>query len=494
MLVPFWEKLALPLMARWTRYDMWTHLHAFDAQYRKPAAQRHVDSFERLSALLEHAYAQVPHYRRKFDGAGIKPSDIKSFDDLRLIPITTKAEVKAAFPDDMIARNYRDRTLRSSQSGATSGEPLHMRMDFEGVMLKYAEITRHELHNGWHIGDKTVHSQPCPYIDYYERGLIKEGTFVEGLAHLATLRKNLRRDFMWYLENYVVFPVLHRRMLLYPVIGLDGSIDDDLCRRHLDRMAAFEPTMVRSHPLYAYLWAREIERSGRKPPNVGAIELTGGLASQTMQDITARAFQTKVYDYYGSAEVGGIAAECEHLAGMHTYDNILWMEFLRGGEPAAPGETSSIVITDFVNRAMPLIRYWTDDVGRYHAPGPCACGLDTQRMEVDGRTFEMVVDKDGNELTSKEVIDKVLSWGDLYLFQLILARPGAATLRVMPGRQEEREVHAALDGLRDLMGPDWAVDLEWTETLPPEKRGKYCFVKTLYRQELPSLFPAARPD
>lgn len=494
MHVPFWEKLALPAMAKFTRYDMWDHRKAWDAQYRKPAAVRHQDSFQRLSALLEHAYANVPHYTRKFDSVGLKPRDIRSFDDLPKIPITTKKEIQAAFPHDMIAKNYADRTLRSSQSGATSGDPLHVRMDFEGVMLKYAEITRHELHNGWHVGDKTVHSQPCPYVDYYVRGLIKDGTFLEGLGHLASLRKNLKRDFMWYLENYVVFPVLHRRMLLFPVIGLDGVIDDELTRSHLDRMDTFEPVMVRSHPLYSYLWAREIERSGRKPPKVGAIEVTGGLASQRMQDITARAFDTKVYDYYGSAEVGGIAAECEHLRGMHTYDNILWMEYLRGGEPAKPGETSSIVITDFFNYAMPFIRYWTDDVGRYHAPDVCSCGLDTQRMEIDGRTFEMVVDKDGNELTSKEVIDKILGWGDLYLFQLHLERPGEAKLRVMPGRQAEVEVDRALDGLRELMGDTWTIDLEWTDRLEPEKRGKYCFVKSKYKQELPGLFSGARPD
>lgn len=494
MLVPFWEKLALPTLAKFTKYDMWTHMNAYNDLYKQAAEERHKTSLKRLQEVCAHAYENVPHYTRKFDSVGIKPSDIQGFDDLERIPITTKAEIKAAFPHDMIARNYKDETLRSSQSGATSGDPLHVRMDFEGVMKKYAEITRHELHNGWHVGDKTVHSQPCPYVDYYERGLIKDGTFTEGLVHLLSLRKNLSRDLMWYLENYVVFPVLHRRLLLYPVISLDGVIDDDLTRDHLRRIAEFEPTMVRSHPLYSYLWAREIEAGNMTAPKVGAIEVTGGLASEKMQEITARAFNTKVYDYYGSAEIGGIAAECEHLNGMHVYDNILWMEFLRGGKKAKPMETSSIVITDFLNYAMPFIRYWTDDVGRYHEPGVCGCGLDTVRMEVDGRTFEMLVDKDGTELTSKQAIDKILGWGDLYLFQLILEKPGKATLHVMPGRQPEDEVEKVLVGLRDLMGEDWTVDVNWTDRLKPEKRGKYCFIKCLYKQELPGLFPSERPD
>ena len=356
MHVAFWEKLALPLMSRVTPLNMWDRMHEYRAATEQPWEQRSQVSFARLREILEHAYANVPHYRRKFDGAGIKPSDIRSFDDLHKIPITTKAEIKAAFPQDMIAANYKRRTLRSSQSGATSGTPLHVRMDLDAVVKKYAAITRHELHNDWHVGDKTVHSQPCPYVDYYVRGLIKDGTFTEGLGHLLSLRKNLRRDLVWYLENYVVFPVLHRRLLLFPVISLEGEIDDAMTASHLDRMARFAPHMVRSHPLYAYLWARHLERTGQAPPKIGALELTGGLASDRMKQIIERAFGAPVYDYYGSAEIGGIAAECHERHGMHIYDNITHIEFLRGDRPAAPGETGSVVITDLVNKAMPFIR------------------------------------------------------------------------------------------------------------------------------------------
>ena len=496
MLVAFWEKLALPLLAKVSRYDMWTHLQEADRYYALPREDREPERLSRLQDLLHHAYENVPHYRRKFDSVGLKPGDIRSFDDLRQIPITTKAEIQAAFPDDMIARPYRDDPrLRRSQSGATSGPPLHIRMDFEAVVRKYAEITRHELHNGWHVGDRTVHSLPCPYVDYYVRGLIKEGTFFEGLGQLLKLRDDsLDRDIVWYIENYVVFPVLHRRLLLYPVISLEGQVDDDLVASHLERMRRFAPVMVRSHPLYTYLWARHVERTGQEPPHMGAIELTGGLASDAMKRITERHLGAQVYDYYGSAEIGGIAAECHHQRGMHIYENLMHIEFLRGGRPAEPEETASVVITDFANKAMPFIRYWTDDVGSYHARDRCSCGLDTTRMELAGRTFEMLVDGQGNELTGQEVIDRVLEAGDLYLFQLRLDEDGAATLRVLQDRQSRAQVDRAADVVRDLLGPGRPLQVVFTDRLPPEKRGKYCFVKSRVRPELPGLFPDERPD
>lgn len=496
MLVAFWEKLALPLLAEVSRYDMWTWLEEGDRLYALPREQREVERLRSLQELLAHAYDTVPHYRRKFDSVGLKPVDIRSFDDLQRLPITTKAEIQAAFPEDMIARPYRDDpSLRRSQSGATSGSPLHVRMDLAAVIRKYAEITRHERHNGWHVGDRTVHSLPCPYVDYYVRGLIKEGTFVEGLGQLLKLRRReLDRDLVWYLENYVVFPLLHRRLLLRPVISLDGEVEDRLIASHLDRLRRFRPVMVRSHPLYTYLWARHLARTGQAPPPIGAIELTGGLASDGMKRITERRLGAQIYDYYGSAEIGGIAAECHHQRGMHIYDNVLHIEFLRGGRPALPGETSSVVITDLANRAMPFIRYWTDDVGSYHEPGPCPCGLDTTRMELAGRTFEMLVDRQGNELTGQEVIDRMLDAGDLHLFQLLLLEPGRAALRVLEGRQPRAGVQRAAASLGELLGPTWKLTVDLVDRLPPEKRGKYCFVKSLFRQELPGLFPQGRPD
>ena len=496
MLVAFWEKLALPLLAKVSRYDMWRWLEEGDRLYALARAEREAERLRSLSDMLEHAYAHVPHYRRKFDQVGLKPADIRSFEDLRQLPITTKAEIQAAFPDDMIARPFRDDPrLRRSQSGATSGPPLHVRMDFAAVVRKYAEITRHERHNGWHVGDRTVHSLPCPYVDYYVRGLIKEGTFLEGLGQLSKLRsRELDRDIVWYLENYVVFPLLHRRLLLRPVISLEGEVDDRLTASHLQRLRRFAPVMVRSHPLYTYLWARHLERSGEAPPQIGAIELTGGLASDGMKRITERALGAQVYDYYGSAEIGGIAAECHHQRGMHIYENVLHIEFLRGGRPAEPGETSSVVITDLANRAMPFIRYWTDDVGSYHARDACPCGLDTTRMELAGRTFEMLVDRDGVERTGQEVIDRVLEAGDLELFQLVLLEPGRASLRVLRDRHPAGGVERAADGLRDLFGPAWTLDVQRVDRLPPEKRGKYCFVKARFKQDLPGLFSDGRPD
>jgi phenylacetate-CoA ligase len=58
---------------------------------------------ERLQWSLQHAYNNVPHYRRKFDAAGVKPGDCRSLEDLARFPFTTKADLRDTYPFGMFA-------------------------------------------------------------------------------------------------------------------------------------------------------------------------------------------------------------------------------------------------------------------------------------------------------------------------------------------------------------------------------------------------------
>src|SRR5690606_41471924 len=58
---------------------------------------------ERLRRTLQHAYDNVAHYRAKFDAAGVRPSDLKSLDDLGRFPFTTKSDLRQTYPFGMFA-------------------------------------------------------------------------------------------------------------------------------------------------------------------------------------------------------------------------------------------------------------------------------------------------------------------------------------------------------------------------------------------------------
>src|SRR5262245_66455129 len=77
---------------------------------------------ERLRSTLERAYDRVPHYRKAFDAAGVRPGDLKGLADLARFPFTTKADLRANYPFGMFAVPMRD-IVRIHASSGTTGKP-----------------------------------------------------------------------------------------------------------------------------------------------------------------------------------------------------------------------------------------------------------------------------------------------------------------------------------------------------------------------------------
>ena len=77
---------------------------------------------ERLIKTVERAYNNVPFYKSKFDEMGIKPGDIKSIDDISLLPFTLKTDLRDNYPFGLIAVS-RDKLMRIHASSGTTGRP-----------------------------------------------------------------------------------------------------------------------------------------------------------------------------------------------------------------------------------------------------------------------------------------------------------------------------------------------------------------------------------
>ena len=77
---------------------------------------------ERLRATLQRVYEQVPHYRRAFDEAVVRPDDLRSLVDLARFPFTTKEDLRANYPFGLFAVP-REEVVRIHASSGTTGKP-----------------------------------------------------------------------------------------------------------------------------------------------------------------------------------------------------------------------------------------------------------------------------------------------------------------------------------------------------------------------------------
>src|SRR5262249_8373738 len=150
-----------------------------------------------------------------------------------------------------------------------------------------------------------------------------------------------------------------------------------LCRRR--------PRFVLAYARAAVLFARWAEARDLRLHRPDAVLTSAEVLEEDERAVIERAFGCRVFNRYGCREVSVIASECDAHDGLHVMAEGLYVELETPTGPARPGEMGSVLVTDLLNPAMPLVRYRIGDMASW-APGRCACGRGLPRLaKVSGR-------------------------------------------------------------------------------------------------------------
>lgn len=182
--------------------------------------------------------------------------------------------------------------------------------------------------------------------------------------------------------------------------------------KQLKMMVDMETTVLCATSSYALLLAEEVEKRNL----YDQIKLRVGIIGSErwgdkMRKRIADTLHIKLYDIYGLTEIygPGIGISCDQDAGMHIWDDYLYIEVVdpATGAPVPDGTVGELVITTLKKQGAPLIRYRTHDL-THIVPGACACGSRFPRIgTIAGRTDDMVKVKGVNIFPSQ--IDDLLS-------------------------------------------------------------------------------------
>jgi phenylacetate-CoA ligase len=159
----------------------------------------------------------------------------------------------------------------------------------------------------------------------------------------------------------------------------------------------------------------------------------------------------------------------------------LYVEIETPRGPAAEGEMGSILVTDLLNYAMPLVRYRIGDLGAW-AGGECPCGRGLPRLErVAGRVTDFLVGSDGRLVSGVYLATYVVAQRpSLGQVQIDQRRAGAVTYRIKPGRDfhHRRDLEYLRATTRHFLGEGAVIDSEVVEDLPAEPSGKFLFSRS----------------
>ena len=408
-------------------------------QFDTPAALERRRA-ERLNRIVRHAAARSPFYGRRFAEAGIDPARVRRIEDLAGLPLLTKADVRA-HTDEIIASPWRRTDLVPAKTGGSTGVALHVYCDPRGVQRRNGAALLADVWSGWRLGQPVAAVWGNP-------------------PEPRTLRNRVRRA----LKDRIIY--------------LDTmKLDEAAVRTFAAEWRRIRPGLLFGHAHSIFLFAEMAETMGLELRPRGIVA-TSMMLLQPEREVIERVFARPVTNRYGCEEVSLIACECERHDGLHVNSEHCAVEVLRDdGTPCAPGEDGRLVITEFVNFGMPMLRYEVGDRGVW-SDRPCPCGRPHPRLKaVTGRVADFLMAADGSRVAGISLIENTLTRHP-GIGQLQVVQEAVDHLRLNLVRADgwREEIAGELTVFfREALGPALRVEIEFVERIPREANGKYRF-------------------
>ncbi|WP_295550967.1 phenylacetate--CoA ligase PaaK [Limnohabitans sp. Rim8] len=343
---------------------------------------------KRLQQTLQHAYANSPVYRAKFDAAGVHPDDCKTLADMAKFPFTTKSDLRDSYPFGMFAVP-RENCARIHASSGTTGKPTVVGYTLKDIDTWSTVVARSIRAGGAKPGDMV-------HISY------GYGLFTGGMgAHYGAEKLGLT------------------------VVPFGGGQTE----RQVQLIQDFKSNIIMVTPSYMLAIADEFERQGIDPKTSSLrIGIFGAEPwTNDMRSAIEKRMNIDAVDIYGLSEVmgPGVASECiETKDGPTIWEDHFYPEIIHPetGEPVADGEMGELVFTSLTKEALPIIRYRTRDLTRL-LPGTARPSM--RRMEkVTGRSDDMMIIRGVNVFPS-QIEELILKRAELAPhYQCVLTREG----------------------------------------------------------------------
>ena len=332
--------------------------HIFNPKIEKLPRNKIKDiQLKNLKKTVKKVYDNVPFYQKKFKELNIKPDDIKTLDDVRKLPLTTKKDLRDNAPFGMMAAPL-DNCNELHASSGTTGVPVTVCYTPNDIEVWSEVMARCLSMSG--LTKKDVFQNPIPY-----------GTFTGAFGFHYGAQK----------VGALVIPS-----------GMGQS------ERQIKLMEYYGTTFISGVASYAMRLSQVALDMGMDAKKLkvrnglfGAEMFTPGL-KQRIMDI----WNMDVHDIYGLTEMcgPGVSTDCDQHDGLHLWEDHFLIEILDPVtlEPVDPEEEGEVVLTTLTKEGMPLLRYRTRDIAKLYDQKVCECGrTHVKHTPIKGRSDDMII-------------------------------------------------------------------------------------------------------
>lgn len=388
---------------------------------------------EKMKKLINHAYQNVPYYKKLFDSQKITPDDIQTIGDLDIIPQSTKSQLQDLPLSQKTAQNIDIQKCKSFMTSGTTGYPLkvyYTNMDWTLINLNLARIF---LASGMHPWNKI-------------------GAFVG--------RKSPQKNKSWY-----------EYLGLWRGIDISSWENPD---EWIKKILRWQPQILIGYVMTLKLLAEEILEKEIDDIKPKIIFSGSGVLEDKIRQFLKSIFKCKIVDLYGSYEAGYIAWECQKCSGYHISADTGILEILKNGKPAAPGEEGEVVITNFHSTAMPLIRYRQDDVAVLSDRAP-TCGRGFPLLEkILGRMDDCIILKDKRKIMSQPFYYAIESISGIKRWRLVQESIHRIKIELVPQKAFKKSSISAIEkAVKAITGEDIEIGVHIVDSIPTTASTKF---------------------
>ena len=397
-----------------------------------PAEKIQEMQYQKLHKLLLHCYDNVPYYKRLFSDSAFNPaSDFNSTADLSRIPVMNKNTARAV--RELLVSDIHNTEFITDKTSGSTGEPFEINISTEQIVFEKATVWRHWSWAGY--GFRTPMAIIRTYVPEYGQPLIKHDAI---------------RNFRYYSAYH---------------------LNETNARSYLIDMKKFGAKVIRGYPSSVYILAKfkleeNIELSGIKSILTASETLT-----DSQRETIEKAFDAKVFNWYGLAEQVVSASECESHQGMHLNNEYGYWELEK--RDYLPDNQRMIVGTNFRNYAMPLVRYETGDIAILAENKSCSCGRTLPLIKtIAGRKDDIITTPDGLQIPSVNFYSMFRELSAVQRFQLIQWNINEVEIRIKSQNLDDNEKDRILDELKLRLGKRMKIKLTINKEFERNPEGK----------------------
>lgn len=385
----------------------------------------------RLQILVEHAYSHTRYYREIMDGIGLKPTDIRTLDDIKLLPILERETITERF-NDIIPDNIHNFPYRKSSTGGSTGQPMQYLCDENTWGFVTAMKIFSWKHTGYHYGDK--------YVSL-------------GSSSLFPVNK----------KN----PVNEVYFLMRNTIPLNGmNMDYNTCERYMGIIRNKRVMYIYGYASAIYLLAKYCRDNG-VDWHFDAVFTTAEKLTPLYREVISNTWTTTVMDCYGSRDGGITAYEIEPERYHVGYST--WLE-------ASDKNPSELYSTNLIDFAFPTIRYSNKDEVMMWNKNVESKYNGQLIKEVVGRTSDVLAFDNGHNITTSGF---TILFRPFHVEAYRIRKTGGLSILVQIQRRDgyTQDEHKVLfDSFKRFVGEEVDVIFEYVDKFEPLPNGKRSFM------------------